>query len=212
MTSANEFLMAGGVPSAKFATPGTTVAGTVAREPEVQQQRDFTSGEAKFWDDGKPMQQLQVILATSERDPQVPDDDGQRAVYVKGNLLKAVREAIRKSGANGIKIGGTLTVTYTGDGESTRRGMNPPKLYAATYTPPAAAAAGEFLAGGEQRQQGSAFTQAVAPELAQAPNGLDVFKAQSAPAAATPAPAGVSPEAMAALQQLTPEQRAALNL
>jgi hypothetical protein len=190
-TSANEFLMAGGVTSAKFPDPGTTVAGTIAREPEVQQQRDFTTGEPKFWEDGKPMQQLQVILATSERDPSVPDDDGQRAVYVKGNMLKAVREAIRKSGADGIKVGGTLQVTYTGDGDTSRRGMNPPKLYAATYTPPTTAAANEFLGGNGEEQPAT--------------------PGQPAPAPAA-APAGVTPEAMAALQQLSPEQRKLLGL
>jgi hypothetical protein len=185
MTTANDFLMAAGVASAKFPTPGTTVAGTITREPEVQQQRDFTTGEAKFWDDGKPMQQLQVQLATSERDPATPDDDGVRAIYVKGQMLKAVREAVRKSGAPGLQVGGQLTVTYTGDGETTRRGMNPPKQYAATYTPAASAQANEFLAGGE-------------PE-------------QAAPAAAPAVPAGVTPEAWAALQKLSPEMLATLG-
>lgn len=189
MTSANDFLMAGGTTSAKFPSPGTTVAGTIAREPEVQQQRDFTSGELKFWDDGKPMQQLQVILATDERDPATPDDDGQRAIYVKGNMLKAVREAVRKAGAPGLAVGGRLSVTYTGDGEASKRGLNPPKLYAATYTAPTAAQANEFLAGAEPAP-------ATTPQPAPAPS----------------APAGVPPEALAALAQLSPEQRAALNL
>jgi hypothetical protein len=76
MTAANDFLMSGGSTSAKFPTPGTTVTGTICRPPEVQQQRDFTTGEPKFWDDGKPMQQLQVQLQTSEKDMSVPDDDG----------------------------------------------------------------------------------------------------------------------------------------
>jgi hypothetical protein len=193
MTTANDFLMAGGVTSAKFSAIGASIAGTIAREPEVQQQRDFTSGELKFWDDGKPMQQLQVILDTSERDPSIPDDDGQRALYVKGNMQKAVKEAIRKAGAPGIAVGGRLTVTYVADGEASKKGLNPPKLYSATYTPPAAAAANEFLAGGDHPAQ----TQAQ----------------PAAPAATVPvAPPGVNPEAMAALAQLTPEQRAALGL
>lgn len=191
MTAANDFLMAGGVTSAKFPAPGTSVTGTIAREPEIQQQRDFQSGEPKFWEDGKPMQQLQVILATTERDPQVPDDNGERAVYIKGQMQKAVKEAVRKSGANGIAVGGTLTVTYTADGEAKGR-LNPPKLYSATYTPPTTAAANEFINNGGDTQQ-------------QAP-------AQTAqPAAPAPRP-GVSPEVFAALQQLSPEERKLLNL
>lgn len=189
MTTANDFLMGGGTISAKFPEIGTTVTGRIAREPEVQQQRDYATGELKFWDDGKPMQQLQVVLATDERDPEVADDNGERALYIKGNLLKAVREAVRKAGAKGLDVGGTLTVTYSGDGEVSKRGFNPPKLYTAVYAPPAKQA-DEFVSG-----------------------------APAAPAATPPVqpPAGeVSPqvgaEALAALQALTPEQRKALGL
>jgi hypothetical protein len=185
--AANEFLMAGGVSSAKFPAIGTRVTGTIVRHPEVQQQRDFTTGEPKVWDDGKPMQQLQVTLATSERDPQTPDDDGVRAIYVKGNMLKAVREAVRRSGAQGLEVSGTLTITYTGDGEASRRGINPPKLYAAEYTAAPAAAANSFLA--------TEPTPAATPQPVQ-------------PAT----PAGVDPAVLAALAQLSPEQRALLNV
>jgi hypothetical protein len=34
--------------------------------------------------------------------------------------------------------GGELIVTYTGDGEPTRKGLNPPKLYSVVYVPPRA--------------------------------------------------------------------------
>lgn len=193
--TANEFLLGGGATSAKFPTVGSSVTGRIVREPEVQQQRDFQTGELKTWNDGKPMQQLQVVLATDERDPEVADDDGERAVYVKGNLLKAVREAIRKAGAKGLDVGGTLTVTYSGDGEVTKRGFNPPKLYTASYVPPVKQAATEFVNGG---QPAAAPAQPVA---------------QPVPAT-QPAttPAGVGADALAALQALTPEQRAALGL
>lgn len=145
MSNADDFLMGGGVTSAKFEVPGTTVGGPILRQPEVQQQRDYSTGEAKFWDDGKPMQQLAVQVQTDQRDPEQPDDDGVRAFYIKGNMLKAVREAVRKAGAKGLETGGHLAITYTGDGEAKKRGFNPPKLYSATYTPPAAASANSVL-------------------------------------------------------------------
>lgn len=182
--TASEFLMGGGTASAKFPQVGATVTGRIVREPEVQQQKDFTTGELKFWNDGKPMQQLQVILATDERDPEVADDDGERAVYVKGNLLKAVREAVRKAGAKGLDVGGTLTVTYSGDGEVTKRGFNAPKLYTASYVPPVKNAAEQFIGG-----------------------------SQSAPAApAGEVAPQVGAEALAALQKLSPEERKVLGL
>lgn len=135
LPSAADFLMGGGIPSAKFPTIGTTVTGTVAREPEVQQQTDFDSGKPLHWDDGKPKLQAKVVLATTERDPQIPDDDGERAVYVKGQLQKAVAQAVRGAGAKRLEVGGTLSVTYIADGE--RKGkLNPPKVYSAKYEPP----------------------------------------------------------------------------
>jgi hypothetical protein len=178
MTSANDFLMAGGTTSAKFATVGTTVAGLISRQPEVQQQRDFTSGEPKTWDNGDPMQQLQVVLATDERDQEIPDDSGERAIYVKGALKKAVQEAVRKSGSKGLAVGGHLTVTYTGDGEPSRKGMSAPKLYSAAYVQPAAASADAVLNSPEPDQG-----------------------APSAPNAESLAAAGLTPEQIAAILQ-----------
>lgn len=192
--SANDFLMGGGVKSAAFPAVGTTVTGRITREPEVQQQKDFKTGELKFWkSDGKPMQQLKVVLATTERDPATPDDDGERTLYVKGNLLKAVRDAVRKAGAKGLDVGGTLAVTYSGDGIAQGQ-LDPPKLYTAVYTPPAKNAAIDFVNGGQQP----------APAASAAP---------AVPAAQPPVAAPqVGAEALAALQKLSPEERAALGL
>ncbi|KAB8196229.1 hypothetical protein FH608_005485 [Nonomuraea phyllanthi] len=183
MTSANDFLMAGGTTSAKFATPGTTVSGTICRQPEVQQQRDFTSGKPKTWDNGDPMMQLQVVLATDERDQEIPDDDGERAIYVKGAMKKAVQDAVRKSGAKGLEIGGTLTVTYTGDGTPSQRGMNAPKLYSAAYVPPAAKTANDVLNTPDPDQPAAPAAQNAAPN------------------AEALAAAGLTPEQIAAILQ-----------
>jgi hypothetical protein len=135
--------MGGGVKSAQFKTTGATVKGAIARKPEVQQQRDFTKGTPLTWDDGAPRQQVKVILATDERDDE--DDNGERAVYLKGGLLTAVRAAVKEAKAKGLEIGGKLIVKYTGDGEK-KGNLNPPKLYKAKYEAPdplAVAAAAE---------------------------------------------------------------------
>jgi hypothetical protein len=144
LEDANEFLLAGGVSSAKFETIGTTVSGTICRKPEVQQQREIDTGKPKFWDDGKPRQQIVIHLQTTIRDPQVEDDDGVRALYIRGFMLKAVREAVRKAGAK-LEVGGELSVTYVGDGERKAAGFNPPKLYEAKYVPVAQAAVADAL-------------------------------------------------------------------
>lgn len=138
--SADDFLMGGGVASAKFPTIGTTVNGRITERPTVEQQKDFTTGEAKFWDDGSPQMQLVVTLATSERDPANPDDDGARRVYVKGQMKTAVAQAVRSTGARGLEVGGILSVTYSADGVAKNPRFNAPKNFTAHYTPAATVA------------------------------------------------------------------------
>lgn len=138
----NALLMGGGSPALKFETPGTTHTGTLVAEPTAQQQTDFRTKAPETWPDGSPKMQILVQLSTSQRDPSRPDDDGTRTLYVKGReLTNAIRAAVRASGANGLHTGGTLTVTYVGDGQA-QAGFNPPKLYAAKYEPSAASFAG----------------------------------------------------------------------
>jgi hypothetical protein len=180
----NAWLLGGTVPSAKFEARGDTITGVISEAPELRQQTDFDTQQPKFWDDGKPMMQLVVTLSTDQRDPGNPDDDGTRRVYVKGKLQQAVAGAIRKAGAKGLEVGGTLTVSYVGDDEPKRRGMSGAKLYTADYVSPSAA----FLAANE------AAPAAAAPATPQ-PAAVPTQAAQQ------PAPA-----AAAALANLTPEQ------
>lgn len=181
----NQFLMGGGIPSAKFDSVGVSVGGTIT-DIAASQQTDFTTGEPKTWPNGEPMMQVVVSVATEIRDPQITDDDGVRKIYVKGkSLTAAVRDAVRRAGAKGLENGGTLTVTYTGDGPQERRGINPPKLYAASYTKPTAVAANAALMGGGD--------------------------AAPAPAARVSSPAGfdtenLSPEARAAVEAMLAAQ------
>lgn len=132
--NANDFLMGGGgAPSAKFPAIGTSFTGRITEQPTVEQQKDFTTGNPKFWDDGNPAMQLVVTIQTEQRDPAVENDDGKRRLYVKGQLKTAVQEAVRNSGARGLEVGGHLAVTYTQDGEVKRAGFNAPKIFRAEY-------------------------------------------------------------------------------
>ena len=135
MSDPNDFLMASGIKSFKFEQVNDTAKGIIV-SLEMQQQRDIKTGQPKFWDDQKtqPMMQLRIVLATDEHDSD--DDNGHRAIYVKGNMQQAVRDAIKAAGAEKIEEGGTLAVQYTGNGHATTVGFNPPKLYKAQYKPP----------------------------------------------------------------------------
>ena len=203
-TSANDLLMGAGVPGVKFPEPGTSITGVICAEPEARQQTDFSTGEGLTWPSGDPKMQIVVRLQTQLRDN--PDDDGIRALYIKGkSLTTAVRDAVRKTGANGLEVGGTLTVTYTGDGTSEHKGINPPKLYTAAYTPPAAAAINDTLGL-------SATPQAAGQAPTTAPTVAAPAAAPAAPAAAAPpAQAAVTPEVLAALGNLPPEALEAIK-
>lgn len=182
--SANQFLLGSGK-SASFKEIGRTVSGVITEEPEVVQQRDFDSGELAYWDKEhqEPKLQLVITLATQERDSQDPHDDGERRLFVaSSNMRKAIAAAVRAAGRNGLAVGGVLSVTYTGDGVKTGKG-NPPKEYAAQYVPPT----------GEVDVETGQAVPAPAPAAAPAP----------APAAAL---AGLTPEALQALQALMGNQ------
>lgn len=150
--AAEQFLLGGGNSAAfgKDDPVGTTVTGTIV-STEVRQQTDIASGAPLTWDNGDPRMQLVVTIQTSQRNGD--DDDGQRAIYVKGSkkpgsrsLHDAVATAVRQAGAKGIEPGGTLTVKFVGTEPSATRGFNDRKLWEATYVKPdAAAATGGFL-------------------------------------------------------------------
>lgn len=130
---ANNFLMGSGARSFKFEHLNDRVWGTVMSS-ELRQQTDFDTGQLLFWDDGKPRMQVVVTLLTELQEDD--EDDQLRAIYVKGEMQKAVRAALVKAGARGLEDGGKLLVQYTGDGEPKRRGMSGAKLYYAKYEPP----------------------------------------------------------------------------
>lgn len=134
----NDLLMGSGAKSASFnGSPPITCTGRIVSVPQVQQQTNL-QGDPLTFPDGKPRWQLVVQVQTDQRDPADASDDGVRALYIKANSQKAVAEAVRKVGRDGLEVGGTLSLTYTGDDNSKppRPGFNQPKLYTATYQPP----------------------------------------------------------------------------
>jgi len=138
MSEANAFLVSSGLKSVKFpdGVYPHTDGGVVVREPEKRQQTDYDTDKPKFFDDGRPMFQVVVAVRTNSRDPQDPYDDGVRGFYLKGEMLKAVKAAVRASGAPGVHPGGVLMVTCVGEGPNSRGRGKPKKRYTATYTPP----------------------------------------------------------------------------
>ena len=133
-TDPNTVIMGSGARSAAFKQHGDQVWGTIISS-EVRQQTDFDSGKLLFWDDGKPRLQVVIILMTDEQADE--DDDGLRAVYARGQMLKAIRAAVVKAGARGISDGGKLVIRYMSDAQPVRKGMSGAKQFFAKYEPPA---------------------------------------------------------------------------
>ena len=119
-------LLAGGGKTAKFEKVGDSYTGVV-QSAEVRQASNFDTGKPEFWDDGNPKQQIVVSIQTSERVDE--EDDGVRAVYIKGwgDQKKALQRASKEAGGSPA-VGDTFTATYVGDGEKPQRGFAP-KIY-----------------------------------------------------------------------------------
>lgn len=186
--SLSDLLNSTGGKSFKFDSIGVTVTGTVV-SAEVVQKRNFDTGEPEFWSDGKPQEQVRITVSTTLRDPDDPEDEGLRSVYIKGwgDDLRALKAAIKAANAKDVEVGGTFTATYTGDGQvpAGKRGF-PPKIKAYTYVRPSATAA----------------------VLTDQP-AASGWGGQQAPVPATPAgPPALTPEQLAAFAQFQAQQAA----
>ena len=117
---------------------GDQLVGTVI-SAGIEQQRDFDSNAPLEWDNGDPRMESVVVVQTDLRDPDSDDDNGERALHLRGGNYeaaegtglageKALLEAIKKSGLRcekGVKI----TARITGMAKPTGRGRNPAKLW-----------------------------------------------------------------------------------
>lgn len=152
---ANDFLMAEGGKSFPFEKLDDVVVGTVV-SAVVAQQTDVESGEKLTWADGSPRKQLVITLQTDLH--LTDDDDGIRMIYAKGgkhdvdqgegmSMKDALAAAVRAGSGSGIEPGDKLAVAYTGIGVRKNRAFNPPKLYSAQWSRPAASISARDLFG-----------------------------------------------------------------
>lgn len=150
----NDFLFQSSAKSFPFDHVGDIVRGTII-SAEIRQQTSLEDGKALFWDDGKPRNQLVIVLQTTLSDGD--DDDGQRTIYAKGgrfevatgeglSMRDAIADAVKAAGAKSLDPGDELAVGFTGEGKG-RRGFNPPKLYSASFRKASKAVSGADLFG-----------------------------------------------------------------
>jgi hypothetical protein len=175
---------------------GGIVQGTVISTKQMDQTKFKSNPPEPILDkNGKVKQQLRVVLQTDlrnwnkcseipkgEDDQPMPasEDTGVRAIYVKGWMQGAIRDAIRAAQAPGLRPGGRLAVKVT-ELVPTDAG-NPYPKYVAKYVPPAAG--DDFL----QQEPAHAAPATPAPAAQPAPAAAPAPAPQAAPAPA-PAPA-----------------------
>lgn len=140
----------------------------------ISNQTDLATRQPKKWDDGSARKQMQVLLQTSERaDPQ---DNGQRQLFIKGDMPRATREAFQAAGKQDLEVGGWLYMAWVDDEQPKQQGFNPKKVYKAVYAP---AGSPDPMAG--QQPYRPASVPALAPVSAPQPSaGADQFAAYAA--------------------------------
>lgn len=214
--TANSVLMGGGgAPSAKFTAPGDTITGRIVAISDPYQEREYSpndpgNGAPRFFKNGNPIMTFSMDLATTLRDPSIEDDDGTRRVYMDGaRIKKAVREAVRTAGADGLAVGATLSITYTHDdvqGDH-RSGKN----YQVTYQP--GSASNNVLMGQQHEEQAPppAPAQPPAQQAYAPPAQVQQPVAPPAPPAAQPPAPASAPAAPPAAGGPNEQQLAALR-
>lgn len=133
--------------SGSFVEKGQKYAGTVTADGTERQQKDYDSDLPLFWtasgkrtteNTGEPVLQYVVTVDTGVIDPTVPDDDGWRAIFFKGQMLAALKAELRKVRAakNGVLEGDFLSVEWFDEKPTTNANGKPgvpQKIYRVEY-------------------------------------------------------------------------------
>lgn len=132
-----------------FPTVGDSVTGTITEVHPPEQSTDPATQQPAFDRTGKPRMQVRIDLDTAQRDPDDPDDDGSRTLYVRGWMRGSIADALKEVGETEPKVGGVLTVTFTHQDAPTSPGLSGIKKYEAVYKAPPSGVAEHFGTGAQ---------------------------------------------------------------
>lgn len=182
---------------------GTTISGTILAVHPPHQQTDPATQQPAFWPSGDPKMSVRIDIATNERDPQDPEDDGSRGLYVQGKMPGAIGDALRKAGRKGPpEVGGLLSVTLTERTPNDNPALNPVNKFAASYQSPAAQATAQYFGNGQTAPVMS--TASGAPQVYQQP--VPQYAPQPQPQYAAPVPQAAYAAPQPAVQAPPPQQ------
>jgi hypothetical protein len=99
---------------------------------------DWYDGKLVTWEDGTAKKVYILTVDTNRPEPgrtidSELGDNGLISVWVRGNLVKVLKDAARAAGVRDI-VGAYIKAQHNAMGEK-QRGKNPPKLYQAKLTP-----------------------------------------------------------------------------
>jgi hypothetical protein len=119
-TPEDDFMGGTSYPAVSFTNIGDAVIGIVdkvTRKPDTQ-----PDGTPKTWSNGDPMH----VFIMDLRDPKTGE---MSTLWVRGNMVKAIRDAVRKAGYPG-PVGKLIRVEHTGVGAPTQKGFRGANLFA----------------------------------------------------------------------------------
>jgi hypothetical protein len=120
--SFDDFMGGETLPAFRFADVGDTIRGQLINVTKLEDKSP--DGTVKKWADGSPMHVFVFDLDENM------DGKADWAVWVRGNMVTAVREAMRTAGLKPSDRP-ILTIKHTELGEPTKKGYSPPKLFRA---------------------------------------------------------------------------------
>jgi hypothetical protein len=124
-----------GPASATLSGIGDTVQGLIYKMERLEEKDE--DGNVKMSQYGRPKPLFLVYLITSLRDPQNPEDDGSRRVWLKGNGLWTLKEFLKENSLGSPKVGGKLKVTVEALKKDPAFPMRKPmKIHSVLYAPP----------------------------------------------------------------------------
>jgi hypothetical protein len=128
----------GGAPSISFNANAGYQRGTFRGGRIISKvrgvQTDMKTKAVKTFNDGRPMPQLVVTVASAEKSD--PTDNGERRIFLKGDMTRAARVAFQQAGATDLEDGGWFYLAWTDEKAATTAGFNNQKLYTAIYARP----------------------------------------------------------------------------
>lgn len=136
-------------PGFKFSNIGDTIKGLIVERPRVVDVDKI----------GAPgVKEKKLVVA-------VRDDNGNTwALWAKGNMAAAIKDACTKANVAGIAEGGTIAVRFQ-DEKDTGKG-NPLKVFTAAYQAPVQTTSVDDLLGGQPARQQAPAAAPVTPGVA----------------------------------------------